>query len=293
MSKNHDQLLKDLWAEMESHRVGDVWKLPVNYALSILQNQKEYFLRYCYRIDRSESEDRWPEDFTSNNIGKLVGFLDWQGFTNASQFFFTAGYYLSAEKENAWLEFFQSYSHSWVQNCEVDRELLELALSSSSNFEIATEFYCYNVVHLEDLLRKASDIFIQRNRIAEHSHIRSLLMNCINNRFGHRDRALPFFFPLFRSKLLEKCEQWDLPGFKKFYKKLDKQWLSQKIREALHILDLDQKFFPPREKLRKRYCQFLKKYHPDLHRNGEEQTRRLIEAYHVLLTKYPSELKTK
>ena len=296
------KLLQEVIDEIESRCLGDTWEIALAPVLELLDSDRADFFRYCYALeDKSHGFALAAVDsFGPHNMSSLLGFLKYRGFGEAEEFFFKAGYHLKAQVCAQWLEFFQSLCQSRLLNHEIDRELLEVALSGCRYFQDAAEFYCYSVFSMDELMEWASGLYLEKYLVADHPCSRKILKDYIYLQFASKKLLERMLLDPFISRLEDKCRQWQIfpesrqkssrgKQYKTTRNTKNRKKLSPRIQAALQVLGVmrnEGDSLPSRELLKKKYYSCLKKYHPDIHRKGNEATRKLIESYSIVLSAY-------
>ena len=237
--------IKSLIKEIEQHATADNWSVPISYLLAVVDCTREEYLRYWYKVYNQEnrlklaSADELTSNFGPENIAVLVQFLEWQGYANAGKRFYVAGYYLSPWEEVRWLEFFQSLCLNYVNNHEINREDLEVALTGCQNFQDGAEFYCHSNFTIKELTNYALGVYFQANAVAEHSYSRHLLSYIVHKKLSTKFFLEKTLFAYACQRLKEQCHKWNIVNdFTLGKNNMDVLVNSKKIRQALKDLGL-------------------------------------------------------
>ncbi len=301
--QNREELLDELAEELESHRAGENWHIPLDHALSLVGKSQEEYLRYIY--SRRHSLDRHSPDWDAalksrldrENVELFVDFLQDLGYSKAGARLQRAGFYLNREFLQAWLEFYQSYVLSLLSRHDIDRELLETALAGCHSFESAVDFYCYSSFTWQDFIPKALEIYLQRQKVREQHFSRAVLSRHIDDQLGKGELFTRLLQSGLKKQLWEKSLLWGLLTTEQASgwqsegasgKKIAKRELSIELSTALRELGMPAEYLPERSQLQIHYRDMLKRYHPDLNNNNNdgERIQRIIEAYSLLLKAY-------
>ena len=297
-STTKKKVLQEVLDEIKALCTSDAWEMSLDYLLGLLDSDRVDFLRYCYSLeDKAQGLALGALDkLSSDNTKELIGFLKFKGFQEAEQLFFKAGFYLKAQEAVEYLEFFQSLCQSRLLNHEIDRELLEVALAGCRHFNDAAEFYCHSLFSIDELIEWASSLYLERYEILDHPYSRKILKNYIYAQFSSKSILERVLFAPLVNRLKDKSCLWGFLSInenenkdKKETKPKSKKNLKPQVQAALQVLGIAQEkadTLPSREILKKHYRACLKKYHPDLHKKGHEETRKLIEAYALTLSAY-------
>ncbi len=278
------QAVQELLTEIEDQGLISTWKLSASSIFESIGVKYADFARYLYiEHDNIYGSLDLVDNFCPENIDLLVGFLKWLGFDNIAQFFFQAGYYLSPERGAEWLEFCQSVNQSRMQNHQIDQELMELALAGCRYFQDAAEFYCHSIFTVEECIDYAAKIYIKKQSMKKHKYSYTLLRNFMYSQFSSQTFLERILYAGCMEKLYQKYGQTqDDPLQEEDCFLPLTQAMPEKLAQALRTLgfELSQNCLPSRKLVRKRYCQLLKQYHPDM------QKQKNTEEIHAIITAY-------
>lgn len=267
----------ELLDEIESVTEGAHWRLATGQVFAIVDVCLEDFVRFLY--ERREGEV--PDDFFhEGNVGQLVDFLLDSGYAEAAADFQRAGVFFARSMLIDWLEFFQSVTISRLLSREVDREQLETAVAGCREFTDAAEFYCRALFDPEELKSFAVAAFLTRHQVPNHELSRSHLLRFLEAQIRLRVLRWEDLEQALYDSLYQRARDW---GLVREEPEQTRIVLSPAVLDALRELEFRGPATPNRRDLRKKYRLLLRQYHPDVNAGGLERTRRLIEAYGVVV----------
>ena len=280
--------LEELLEEIESLREGEHWSLNLDQVLMFLHVEKEEYFRLIYRLNGAGADLEPVDEFGPESVTVLVEFLSALGYPAVDEVFWERGYYFNDGKLLDWYELFISVVTSRMYSATVDRDLLDTAIAGCMHFEDALLFYCEaHFVH-EELIEFALNVYFQRYPVENHHLSRNILLENLARMIKLRMIRWENFYLALYEELRFRALQWGLiqPGEGAGARTSDarySRYIKPEVRAALEALGLSADFLPSREKLQGVFRSLIKQYHPDLNPEGHEITRRLNEAYALLL----------
>ncbi len=278
--------LQELLDEIESLRIGESWSLPLDLALGLIHSEREEYYRYIYSLRRKGGgwSENLRDEFGPENTRELVGFLEHQGFADATARFLAAGLYFEEDRLLDWLEFFQSVSLSRIQSQSVERDLLESAIAGCMRFSDAADFYCHVKFDQTEYGRFAVSLYLKRIGAADHHLSRAILGAYLAEQFRHRRIIWEDLCRGAHELLRVKAREWGVYEEEPERRQYNVALLAPEMRDALQELELPLDRLPAAEELKTRYRNLLKQYHPDVNPEGQDRTRRIVAAYSVVYT---------
>ena len=273
--------IDELLEEIQSLTEGVQWKISLDHVLQILHLNKEDYYKRLYSSRNNLSGSIIPADeFDPNNINDLVCFLEACGYNNAESQFYRAGYYFSETRLNDWTEFFISVCMSKLKSHIIDRDLIETAIAGSMNFKDAANYYCDAAIDRDELIEFACNCYLNRYEIGFHHLSKYTLTDFIKRHLKSRIIRWEDIDGVLYDDLFEKAVKWGfIKGEAKNSRKIK---INKKIKEALRALNFNNGN-PDTDELKTRYRDLMKKFHPDINPEGLEKTRRINQAYALLL----------
>lgn len=277
--------LQELLDEIESGRAGEEWCVPVEYALELLESDRESYFRFLYR---RRHEPGWSEDIPDNfgpeNVRQLIDFSEKLGFDHAAVAFETAGLHFREERLLDWIEFFQSVSLSKMRSESVERELLESAIAGTRRFEDAAEFYCHCKFDLAAYIDFAGALFLKSHHVRDHHLSRALLRRYIEEQLKRRTMRWEDVCLGLHEHLRQAARAFGFTVSAAAPIPVDD--LPAPVIAALRALDFAGDRMPAREELKQRYRSLLKRFHPDVNPEGMARSQTIIAAYAALISEF-------
>ncbi len=271
----------ELIEELQSLTEGAEWVIPLEQVLAILHISREEYFRFTYQARGGPfSESIMPaEDFGPGNIHELVLLLKYCGHADAEERFFHAGYYFGEGRLLDWLELFVSVTVSRMQSHEVDKELLDTSIAGTRRFLDGVRFYCDARFDQEELIDFAAGLYLKKFQVDDHHVSRRLTAEYIRRQFKQRILKWEDLHLAVEGELRVKAVLWGLAE----PEPAPPARLSPEQKRALEELGLPRDRAPSLGDLKSRYRQLMKTHHPDVNPEGLEPTRRINEAYALLL----------
>lgn len=284
---SHDPV-QELAREISETIVDGNWSLPLEDLLSWMEVRREDYYRWAYAAIR-KNEASIQDEFNPSNVEELILFLKDLGWKKAPLHFRKEGLYLSGEDLADWVSFFLSSSLSRIHNHDPDPELLDVILSGCRDPADGLDTYIESTFPMEELIQKASGPFLESLKIRDHSLIHSILRREIIQDLQRKVILPDDLYGDLKEKLLRLAIQLNLvdPSYGSWAG--DSAGLSEEVRRALKTFGLPENPLPDPARIREKYRELMKKYHPDINRDpgAEEKTRQLIGAWSTLQSAFP------
>lgn len=297
-TRSFDQVrlsLEDIIFEIQSSCTDCEWFISADKIIEILQLRREEYFKILYSL-RGESEhlSRGSNGFNQDQGDKLISFLEKVlKIEGLEQEFAKAGVYFDDIYLDEFRIFLKEIVLSKLEKHELDRDLLLLLISSTKKFEDAFDSYFddkFDIMRLADnaiaeyLELKSfsgdygADIFF-KNYFSEILNTKVFLLRQITSEY--RDRAYYEIFGKFRQEEREKTKKKKSSFGKKFQG--GEYFEDRETQEHREFLGLSEEYSGA--ELRKRYKELIKKYHPDVNKDGLEMTQKIIASYNFLVMK--------
>ncbi|TGK17884.1 molecular chaperone DnaJ [Leptospira fluminis] len=295
-TKSFDQVkssIEDILFEIQSASTDCEWYISADKLIEILGIRREdyYKILYSLRGDSAYST-KGAQGFRESRADVLVlllgKILKIEGLEHE---FARAGVYF----DDTYLDELRSHLKeivlSKLEKHELDKELLLLLISSTKRFEDAFDSYFDDKFDLSRLVDNGIAEFLERKSIPSDygadTFLRKYFYQVLNTKVfplreitsEYRDRAYYEIFGRFRKDEQKK-----------------KKAKSQFRRQRTNIFGEDEETRQHREflglpedyddgDLRKKYKELIKKYHPDVNKNGLEMTQKIVASYNYLVMK--------
>lgn len=279
------KLLDELLDEIQSLTVGDQWEIDTDMMLSIIQMERVDYYKVVYSMRHKGPVSLHIRDsYDQDNAEELVELLKAAGYSEAEKAFQQEGYFLERSSVPEWVEFFLSVSMSRMQNHEIDRDLLETALSATSHTNDGLDFYVHDVLPIDDLVDFAAKIFLRKREMNDHHLSRKILHDHIIDHMRRRILREEDLYAGLIEILMGKARKLGILSDRDIEKESHPTGLTAEEKEALRVLGFKSDKSPTLDELKKRYRNLLKKNHPDINPEGEDVTRKLTAAYTLLVS---------
>ena len=275
--------------DIEENINSNTWECSAELIFDTLEVSRSDFVKFCY-INQFENPDfgnGLNETFNPETIFELIKFLEELGYKDTENLFFKKGFYLNAENGALCLEYFHALANSFFDLHIIDRELLEISIIACKKLEDAFDFYCDNIFELNTFISNFNEFYFKKSGMAKHDYSIHLISEFIKNQFGHHSFFEEIFYNEFKKKLKSKAIEWEQIEFQEEEINLNHKSssITLEIKNALQTLNLQSHVkYLTKEILRKKYCECLKEYHPDIKKsNKKKDVREIIAAYNLIL----------
>lgn len=285
-TQSFDQIrsaLEDIIFEIQSGCTNCEWYIPVEKIISALNIRKEDYYRIFYNLrNEVHFSSRAAAGFNETHADSLIQLLSKiLKIEGISEEFAKNGIYFDdnylAELQISLKENIQTR----LARHELDRELLLLLSSATLDFDDAFDSYFDDKFNFERIVENGISDFIElksiQNDYGADVFLKNHIFSILNTKVFHlreitkeyRDRAYYDLFGTFRKK----------PKKKKSVSVF--QEMDPETQRHLDVLGFDAPC--TLEELKKRFKELIKKYHPDVNKDGLEMTQKIIASYNYLI----------
>ena len=272
-------ILQELVAEIASDSDACKWFVSSQTIADILKITKEEYYRKYYHFKTDHPKSSGIKGFSENEIDLLISFLNQLlPGENIEKAFREYGIYFDEESKHDLLELFKRLVEESLNTHKLDKELLLLLASSTRNFDDSIDSYLLSKFDRELFIQKTVAVYIQSNNIFTENNSDFYLTNFLEDYLSRRPKIWVKITEEFRER-----SYYDLYGKfrEKRKKKVRKTSSNPEIKALLEFFDLELEF--SLDDLKKNFKALLKKYHPDVNKNGLEMTQTIIKNYNKLL----------
>jgi hypothetical protein len=274
------QILADVIFELQNQSDDLRWFLTYDRLAELLEMKKEDCLRKLYQFRASKPQMSLSGGFHEIDGDLLIDFLeDILNLDDVPGYFLRGGVFFGERPLYELRESFKSLIQRTIENHKLDKELLLLLATATIDFDDAVDSYLMDKFELDFFINRAIYFFIESREIhAEYGaeeflkeYLQALMPTKILN---FRDITKEFrdrtYYELFGRIRSEKPK-----------KKSKTKKINLEIEELLAFFNLD--IDCTLHDLKKKFKELLKKYHPDINKNGEEMTKKIILKYNRLV----------
>ncbi|EQA35004.1 DnaJ domain protein [Leptospira inadai serovar Lyme str. 10] len=300
-AKSFDQVkssIEDILFEIQSSSTDCEWYISADKLIEILDIRREdyYKILYGLRADMAYSS-KGAQGFRESRADILVlllgKILKIEGLEHE---FAKAGVYF----DDVYLEELRIHLKEIViaklDKHDLDKDLLLLLISSTKRFEDAFDSYFDDKFDLGRLVDNGIAEFLDRKSIpADYGadvFLRKYFYQILNTKVfplreftaEYRDRAYYEIFGRFRKDEQKKKKAKAHNRRSRVVNSYEEDEETRRHRDFLGLAeDYDS------GDLRKKYKELIKKYHPDVNKDGLEMTQRIVASYNYLVMKGRSE----
>jgi hypothetical protein len=273
-----DSLIIDKFANLlQLQSVDGEWNLPTEKLIEILSLRKEDYFRKTYNL-KSENSRPSSFQFISNEDIPFLNdfFIQYYQYETLELDLFKAGVYIPNSKLIEFRNNFKLYITDILLGQKLDKDLLLLLASSTKNYDDAVESYISSKLDLDYQFYDYASKFMKKYKIPTEYGSEVLLKKYLSSNFSFQSED-------WKEVVTEFSERSYYELFHKFRerkKKKKKPIIHPQMKELVDYFGLDIPFTI--EDLKKSYTNLLKKYHPDINKNGLEKTKEIIEKYNKL-----------
>ena len=266
--QNLDLLIEEI---QESANKGK-WFLKTEKCSSILNIKIEEFYKKAYLTKKNKKKEfhaDYKKGFHYFEVEDLIFLLsdtNWKVQT-IKDIFIVSGIYLNEEFLNLFKTFSLKQFSDFFTKYKIDKELLNLYISSTKKFDDAFESYL-EYIDFISIIHQTVSYFLKAYNISTKSGIDFFLKKSLNKSLEQKNEDFWFLIKPFK----DRC-------YKEFFKAKTK--INSKKLALLKFFDLNEK--SSKKDLKIKFNQMIKKHHPDLNKNGEEMTKLILEKYKVLV----------
>ncbi|TGK01252.1 molecular chaperone DnaJ [Leptospira langatensis] len=296
-TRSFDQVrssLEDILFELQSSSTDCEWFISSDKLIEILEIRREDYFKLLYTL-RSEREysSRGSQGFNQSQADMLILLLEKVlKIEGLALEFARAGVYFDDVYLDEFRTFLKEIVLSKLDRHELDKELLLLLISSTKRFEDAFDSYFDDKFDLQRLVDNGIAEFLEIKSFSSDYgadvFLRSYFFQVLNTKLfpirqitsEYRDRAYYEIFGRFRKEEKEKKRKKHHHGRRfgsgTFYEDAE-------TREHREFLGLSEDY--SKSELKNKYKEMIKKYHPDVNKDGLEMTQKIIASYNFLIMK--------
>ncbi|TGM15524.1 molecular chaperone DnaJ [Leptospira selangorensis] len=299
-ARSFDQVkssLEDVIFEIQSSSNDCEWFISSEKLIEILEIRREDYFKLLYTL-RGEREysSKGSQGFTQDNADLLILLLEKVLKIEGLAYEFAKG---GVYFDDTYLDEFRAYLKeivlSKLERHDLDKELLLLLISSTKKFEDAFDSYFDDQFDVQRLVDNGITEFLERKGFSgdfgADVFLRNYFFQILNTKLfpirqitsEYRDRAYYEIFGRFREEEREKTKKKKSNFRKKFSSKSFYEDEDAETREHREFLGLSEEY--TKAELKNKYKEMIKKYHPDVNKNGLEMTQKIIASYNFLVMK--------
>ncbi|PJZ50946.1 DnaJ domain-containing protein [Leptospira saintgironsiae] len=299
-ARSFDQVkssLEDVIFELQSGTNDCEWFISSEKLIEILEIRREDYFKLLYTL-RGEREysSKGSQGFTQDNADLLILLLEKVLKIEGLAYEFAKG---GVHFDDTYLDEFRAFLKeivlSKLERHDLDKELLLLLISSTKKFEDAFDSYFDDKFDVQRLVDNGITEFLERKGFSgDHGadvFLRNYFFQILNTKLfpirqitsEYRDRAYYEIFGRFREEEKEKTKKKKSNFRKKFSSKSFYEDEDAETREHREFLGLSEDY--SKAELKNKYKEMIKKYHPDVNKNGLEMTQKIIASYNYLVMK--------
>ncbi|RHX88192.1 J domain-containing protein [Leptospira stimsonii] len=275
--------LEDIIFDIQSGCTNCEWYIPVEKIISALNIRKEDYYRIFYDLRNevhfsSRAAAGFNETQADSLIQLLSKILKIEGIGDE---FAKSGIYFD-DNHLAELQInLKENIQNRLERHELDKELLLLLSSATIDFDDAFDSYFDDKFNFERIVVNGISDFMEsksiQNDYGADVFLKNHIFSILNTKLFHlreitreyRDRAYYELFGSFRKKPKKKKPV-------SVFQEMDPE-----TQRHLDVLGFDAPC--TLEELKKRFKELIKKYHPDINKDGLEMTQRIIASYNFLI----------
>ncbi|AOP35397.1 molecular chaperone DnaJ [Leptospira tipperaryensis] len=275
--------LEDIIFDIQSGCTNCEWYISVEKIISALNIRKEDYYRIFYDLRNevhfsSRAASGFNETQADSLIQLLSKILKIEGIGDE---FAKSGIYFD-DNHLAELQInLKENIQNRLERHELDKELLLLLSSATIDFDDAFDSYFDDKFNFERIVVNGISDFMEsksiQNDYGADVFLKNHIFSILNTKLFHlreitreyRDRAYYELFGAFRKKPKKKKPV-------SVFQEMDPE-----TQRHLDVLGFDAPC--TLEELKKRFKELIKKYHPDINKDGLEMTQRIIASYNFLI----------
>lgn len=272
--ENKYEILEDIISEIQSRSIEGHWFISFDELITTIDLKKEIFYKTLYSIRKLQYSNVPIKGFSEKEGAHLCLLLDRLLNTNStSEFFLKSGVFFSESSLEILKDILIKNITEFLENHRLDAELLELLISSTLTFDDAFDSYFDNKINMELLIAKSINTFYKKLNIQAKYDVEILLEKYLQKLLNHNK------IPIYKITLKYRSRY-----YYRMYGKESTNYRS-KNSEFYQLLDFfNLNINSSKQELKKKFAQLMKKYHPDVNKEGLEDTKTIIENYNKLQT---------
>ncbi len=274
-----EKLLEKILNEIEKNLEADgSWVLSAESAGRITGCINADLFSRLYEIKEKHGLELVTDEFNNDTVPELLLFLELRGFGKAEEFLVKAGFYLNYNMQEEVYNSFISVIKRKTESHTIDFDQFLFLNQRNGDPRITASLYLEKNFDRESLMHSACCEYADAGNFtypesairSAEDYLRLLFIRHIISweQFFYRiiGELLDFYYSVY------SCDSRDGSGFDD---------IPEIVRTAMKIFRISDRQME-RDILRKKYRELIKKFHPDINKAGEEQTKQLIKAYAVL-----------
>jgi hypothetical protein len=266
--------LEDVIEEIQSSCTDFSWYISIENITKLLQISKEDFYRVVYSIrNKKMGFSVSGHGFSREAASDLIQILNFFLKLDAESEFVKAGIYASPVLLKELKIKFQSVILEIAEKHKIDMDLLLLLCSSTLQFDDAFDSYFETKFEMSFIISRTVEAFITEKNIDSSYGIDTFLKKYLQSQLNKHKISFLKITELARDKYY-----YEVYG-KHRQKKI--VFIDPNKQKLLDFFGLEQE--ATKHEVKVRYKQLLKKYHPDVNKNGLEKTKAIIYNYNKLI----------
>lgn len=279
---NPEQILDDIIFEIQNQSLECQWFLSTERLAELLAIGKEDFFRKLYNFKTSKPNKETRNGFSEIDGDYLIELLQYiLNVEGIQDRFANAGIYFDERSLYELRENFKAIVRESLSRHDLDTDTLLLLATAALDYDDAVDSYISEKFDIEFFVNRSVFEFMSFRRIypeggAENflkKYIEALIPTKILNirdiTQEFRDRSFYELFGTYRED----------PRKKQKVRKRKKQ--DTEMIDLMEFFELEYGF--SRDDLKKKFKALLKKYHPDVNKQGLKKTQEIIEKYNKLI----------
>lgn len=274
-----ERLLNDVIFEIQNHCQSLSWFLTYERLSDLLEIQKEDCIRRIYQFRSKHPQLSLSGGFHEIDGDYLVDFLAIQlELDEVASRFLQGGIFFSERPLFELRESFKNLVQNTIESHRLDKELILLLAAATVDFDDAIDSYLADKFEVEFFVQRSINQFLDSRKINPEFGAEAFLKDYLN-------ALLPTKILNFRDITREFRERtyYELFGRTRSSKKKKPKIKSidSEMEQLLIFFNLDEN--AKIEDVKKRFKVLMKQYHPDINKNGEEMTKKVILKYNRLI----------
>ncbi len=269
--------LEDLIAELQLQTDHFSWTISNDSLMNVLGLRKEDFYRELYSFRKHHSQSLSLKEFTEKEGDLLCSFLK-QIYKSdlIEDLFLKAGLYFNDSSLQELEIYFKIYLQNALRKHKLDRELIQLLIGATVNFDDAFDSYFEDKFEIDFLVVRSVQNFISDKGIdfqsGSEDYLRKSLLDKIKAKKIKLNELTDEYKERFYYEIYGHHKQ---DGRSKKRTKMD----SEK-NQLLEYFKLSEE--STLKDLKKSFKEMLLIFHPDVNKDGLEKTQEIIENYNKL-----------
>ncbi len=294
-TRSFDQVrssIEDILFEIQTSSTDCEWFISSEKLIEILEIRREDYFKILYSFRGEAEYSRGSQGFRHTQADKLILLLQKVlKIEGIEQEFARAGVYFGDSYLEELRSFLKEIVLSKLDKHELDKDLLLLLVSSTKKFEDAFDSYFDDQFDMNRLVNNGIAEFLERKIFSPDYGADVFLRNYFFQIFNtklfplrqitseYRDRAYYEIFGRFRHEEREKAKKRRSNFGKKF--RAQPFYEDEEMRKHREFLGLSEEY--SNAELKNKYKELIKKYHPDINKDGLEMTQKIIASYNFLI----------